>query len=102
MLYVFYVFTSMGLYLLKIASNWTTLTFFSGGMLYGLGALQWIIILRSTPLSISFPIAAGALMIGTVLTGMFFLKEAVSFWHIFGTILIFSGIVLITCFQTKV
>jgi multidrug transporter EmrE-like cation transporter len=95
-LFAVYVATScFGLYLIKVAEDWRTPTFLGGFVLYGMGALIWMAILRITPLSYAFPIAAGLLMIGTVLTGVFLLDEAVSLVHVAGAVLILFGIVLV-------
>lgn len=95
-LFVVYVATScLGLYLIKIADGWRTTAFVGGFALYGMGALIWIAILRIAPLSYAFPIAAGLLMIGTVLTGLLFLGETVSLHHVAGAFLILAGIVII-------
>ena len=91
-----YVVTScFGLYLVKAAEDWKTPSFAIGFVLYGAGALIWIAILRLMPLSFAFPIAAGSLVIGTVLTGIFFLNENVAAWHIAGSFMIVIGIALI-------
>jgi multidrug transporter EmrE-like cation transporter len=95
-LFVIYVFTScFGLYLIKAAEGWKAPSFIIGFVLYAAGAVIWMAILRLMPLSLAFPIAAGSLMIGTTLIGVFFLSENVTFWHIAGTLMIIIGIVLI-------
>ena len=95
-LFVIYVITScFGLYLIKAAEEWKTQTFVIGFVLYAGGALIWMVILRLMPLSFAFPIAAGALMIGTTLTGVYFLSENVTAWQIAGAFLIITGIMLI-------
>jgi len=95
-LFLIYTITSCsGLYLIKAAENWKTLVFVIGFVLYGAGAAIWMAILRITPLSFAFPIAAGALMIGTLLTGAIFLSENVTTWHIAGSFMIAIGIALI-------
>lgn len=95
-LVILYPITScVGLYFLKVSEGWRTTMFISGLVLYALGAAQWILILRRMPLSMAFPIAAGALMIGTVLTGKILLKEMVTLKHTVGIVFIFLGITLI-------
>jgi len=95
-LFVIYIITScFGLYLIKAAEGWKTPTFAIGFVLYGIGAVLWMVILRLMPLSFAFPIAAGSLVIGTMLTGMFFLSETITAWHIAGAFMIITGIVLI-------
>lgn len=83
-----------GLYLIKAADGWKTLPFLCGVALYGLGAVLWLVILRYFPLSLAFPIAAGALIVCTVATGRVFLHETVSPLQLFGAALIILGIAL--------
>jgi len=95
-LFVIYISTScFGLYLIKAAAGWKTPAFVIGFVLYGAGAVIWMAILRLMPLSFAFPIAAGSLMIGTMLTGAFFLNETIPAWHIAGAFMIITGIILI-------
>ena len=77
---------------MKSASLWSTPVFFAGALLYILGAAIWLAILRMYPLSIAFPVASGALMIGTTLISIFFLKEQVSTQHLLGIVFIMTGI----------
>jgi len=95
-LFLVYIVTScIGLYLIKAASGWKSPVFFSGLALYIIGAVMWMAILRLMPLSFAFPIAAGSLVIGTMLTGTFLLKETVSTLQIGGALMIIAGIALI-------
>jgi multidrug transporter EmrE-like cation transporter len=88
-----YVVTScLGLYLIKAAEVWRSAPFLLGVFLYGSGAALWLLILRYLPLSFAFPIAAGSLIICTMLTGRVFLKEAISNPQMIGAALIISGI----------
>lgn len=61
-----------------------------------LGAALWILLLRIYPLSVAFPIASGMLMLGTTFIGYFYLNESLPLTHLVGTILILSGITLIS------
>lgn len=95
-LFIVYIITScVGLYLIKAASGWKSLLFFSGVVLYVIGAVMWMGILRLFPLSFAFPIAAGSLVIGTMATGMIFLKESVTAWQAGGALMIIVGIAVI-------
>lgn len=95
-LFVVYITTSCsGLYLVKAAEGWRTPAFVIGFVLYASGAAIWMAILRLLPLSFAFPIAAGSLVIGTMLTGALFLNENVTSWQILGALMITIGIVLI-------
>lgn len=95
-LFIIYIIISCGgLYLVKVAEEWKTATFFVGFGLYGTGAILWMVILRLLPLSLAFPVAAGSLVIGTMLTGSFFLAEQISRGHIVGALMVIGGIALI-------
>ncbi len=99
-LFVVYVCTScFGLYLLKAAETWKSIQFASGFLLYASGAVMWMAILRLMSLSVAFPIAAGSLMIGTMLTGALMLNEAVALPQILGAVLIVLGIALIAVYR---
>ena len=96
LLFFVYITTScVGLYFIKAASGWKTLVFFTGVALYVVGAVMWMGILRIMPLSFAFPIAAGSLVIGTMLTGTILLKETVTNWQAGGALMIIMGIALI-------
>lgn len=85
-----------GLYLLKIADSLASPSFFIGGILYGLGAFIWLLILRAFPLSMAFPIASGVLMLGTSIIGVLVLKESFSFQSAVGIAFILSGIAFLS------
>lgn len=85
-----------GLYWMKIAQGILTGVFFAGAIFYGIGALLWIQILRSYPLSYAFPVCAGALVIGTTAIGYIFQGEQISNLNIYGILLIILGIVLVS------
>ena len=84
-----YVLLSIGgLTLVKMSQSIISIRFFSGLILYCLGFIIWIfLILRVMPLSRAFPLAAGALIIGSQLSGWFVLKEELgtkpSFFYFF-------------------
>ena len=74
-----------------LSINWLT-----GIFLYGLGFIIWILlILRSMPLSIAFPLAAGSLIIGTQIFGWYFLNEKISAGQFGGVFMILVGLCLI-------
>jgi undecaprenyl phosphate-alpha-L-ara4N flippase subunit ArnE len=81
---------------MKAAASWLSAKFMVGLLLYGLGAIVWLIILRLYPLSVAFPVASDALMVGTTLAAFSLLKEPVSMTHILGITLIISGIVILS------
>lgn len=84
-----------GLFLMKAAPVWLSIQFSFGFVLYAAGACLWLVILRAYPLSIAFPAASGALMVGTMLIGAIWLGERIGFGQIMGAFLIFAGIVLL-------
>lgn len=93
---VFYVLVSVsGLTLLKSATVIPSLPFFVGGVLYGIGFAIWYILLRWLPLSVAFPVAAGALMIGTQIAGPVFLGEQISALHLVGIAVLLVGVSII-------
>lgn len=95
-LFLTYVITSCyGLYLIKAAESWKTFSFILGALLYCAGAAMWMVILRLMPLSLAFPIAAGSLVIGTLMVGGLVLRETISAWHMFGAAMIVIGISII-------
>ena len=95
-LFVTYIGTScIGLYLIKSSPTWKSAGCLAGLFLYGGGAALWLVILRLLPLSFAFPIAAGGLVMGTMFTGMVFLKEVITIWQSIGAAMIVIGILLI-------
>lgn len=96
LLLVIYTSTSLfGLYKLKSSPFGPNPSFVLGFVAYGAGFLLWLRILKLLPLSVAFPIAAGALMIGTQLVGLFALGERASLAKLGGIVLIFTGIVVL-------
>jgi drug/metabolite transporter (DMT)-like permease len=94
---LFYVLVSaFGLYKIKAAGEVWSTDFAIGFTLYGVGFLIWMYILLRMPLSIAFPIAAGALIISTQLLGYFLLDERMPLQHIIGVTAIVIGITLIS------
>ncbi len=97
LLLLFYVSISLfGLYKLKSASFGLNLGFLVGLAAYAFGFGIWLVLLRSLPLSVAFPIAAGAIAVGTQVVGWIFLKEFISIQGIVGVLLVCAGIILLT------
>lgn len=69
--------------------------FVFGSILYLLGFVMWLLILKSNSLSVAFPLAASALLIGTQIVGFYLLGENLTLWKIVGIVLIVIGISLI-------
>ncbi len=85
-----------GMSLLKSAESVLSFRCVFGFALYMASFLVWIgLILRMMPLSQAFPLAAGALMIGTQLAGWLLLKEKIGFQQISGVSLIMAGVFLV-------
>lgn len=93
LLLVVYVATSLfGLYKLKSAPIGPNLDFMLGFCAYGLGVVMWLYVLKLYPLSLAFPLAAGALMVGTQLVGAVFLHEAFGPAKLVGVSLLIAGL----------
>ncbi len=84
-----------GLLLLKQAELGFNSRLILGGILYGLGFLVWLWILREHPLSVAFPVAAGSLMIATQLFGMS-IGEPLSVVKFVGILVILGGIWIVS------
>jgi len=96
LLFATYVGLSLfGLYKLKAAPFGANFEFILGFLSYASGFGLWLVILRMFPLSLAFPIAAGALIIGTQLVGVFLLGEEVFLKHMLGVTFILLGMLLL-------
>lgn len=85
-----------GMVLLKSAGSPFSLKGGAGFALYLAGFAIWIgVILRIMPLSQAFPMAAGALMLGTQLAGWLLLKERIGMPQGAGAMLILIGVILV-------
>lgn len=93
LIFIIYTFASAyGLYKIKLSANYTDLQFLIGFGFYFAGFLIWFYILRITPLSIAFPIAAGSLILATTLIGVLLLGESFGIYKLAGAVLIMAGI----------
>ena len=96
LLVTYTVVSVAGMVLIKAADHPVSIKGGMGLALYVAGFLLWIgVILRLMPLSQAFPIAAGALMVGTQLAGWFFLQEKIGTAQMAGVVLIMSGVFLV-------
>jgi len=87
----------VGLHLLKLSEGSLLSARFAGGLsLHACGFLIWYVLLTRMPLSVAFPLAAGALMVGTQISGYFFLEEALSGRHLLGVLAILIGLVMVS------
>jgi multidrug transporter EmrE-like cation transporter len=92
---VYVTVSSLGLYRLKLSAALFDINFITGFVLYGIGFLIWLVILKLNPLSLAFPIAAGALIVATQVIGVFLLSERIGPLNITGIALIIAGIALV-------
>lgn len=97
LLLVYTVSSVAGMALIKAAPALLSPKWLVGFALYLAGFGIWMgVILRLMPLSQAFPIAAGALMLGTQLVGWVVLKERITLPHLAGTALILMGVALVS------
>ena len=92
---VYALISAYGLYKIKIADGMEDSALWLGALAYGVGFLIWMFILRKFPLSIAFPIAAGALIMVTQGLSYALLKEAMTSMHLIGVAMIVAGIGLV-------
>lgn len=96
LLAVYAVISVAGMTMLKGAESVLGVRSILGFALYLAGFLMWIgVILRIMPLSQAFPLAAGALMLGTQLTGWLLLKERIGLWQLAGVLFILIGVIMV-------
>jgi multidrug transporter EmrE-like cation transporter len=84
--------SAFGLATMKAAPRVQSVGYAAGFVCYGLGFLVWLVILQRYPLSLSFPIAAGSLVIATQVLSFFLLHETITPVHLFGVGLVIIGI----------
>jgi drug/metabolite transporter (DMT)-like permease len=77
---------------MKVSEEVVSFEFLVGFFSYVCGFIVWFIILRLYPLSLSFPVASGLLIISTQLVGIYILKENYNIFHLIGIACIFIGI----------
>lgn len=95
LLFIIYaIISTTGLILLKITKIFSH-GFIAGGVMYLVGAVLWIYILRIYPISAAYPVASGALLITTSISGAMILNESFSIIKTSGYILIVIGAALI-------
>lgn len=90
------LFSTFGLYKIKVANDYLSPNFFLGCFFYLSGFFIWFYILKITPLSVAFPVAAGLLIVATTFTGIVFLDEALDLPKILGAGLITIGIIVLS------
>ncbi len=89
--------SAYGLYRMKAAERLVSIDFGIGFLLYGVGFVMWLYLLRKYPLSIVFPIAVGALIIATQVLAGGLLRESLGAAHLAGVLMIVLGIALVSC-----
>lgn len=77
--------------LYAVASALTNVTVLSGFALYGASALLWLLVLRSTDLSVAYPFVGLGFAL-TMLAGWALLGESINTVRIVGTLLVCAGV----------
>jgi multidrug transporter EmrE-like cation transporter len=96
LLATYVVVSVIGLHLLKTSAGMVlSVPFLLGLGCYGTGFALWYLLLTKLPLSVAFPLAAGALIVGTQLVGHMLLGEALGARHLFGVLLIVIGLAVV-------
>ena len=96
LIFVAYISVSLlGLYKLKASVFGFNLAYISGMAFYVAGFFLWLLVLRWYPLSIAFPLAAGALIVGSQLVGIMLLSEKYDAFSVLGVSLILLGIAIL-------
>jgi multidrug transporter EmrE-like cation transporter len=92
-----YVLVSViGLHLLKTSAGTVLSASFVLGLgCYGTGFALWYLMLTKLPLSVAFPLAAGAVIVGTQLVGHILLGEVFGARHLLGVLMIVIGIAFV-------
>lgn len=97
LLLIYTVVSVVGMTMIKGAPSLLSPKWITGAGLYAIGFVIWIgLILRMMPLSQAFPIAAGALMLGTQVAGWLLLKERLTVPHLAGAALIVVGVAIVS------
>jgi multidrug transporter EmrE-like cation transporter len=96
LLMAYVLVSAIGLHLLKTSAGTVlSLSCVSGLGCYGAGFALWYVMLTKLPLSTAFPLAAGALIVGTQLVGHALLGEVLGPRHLLGVLLIVIGIAVV-------
>ncbi|MEQ1929457.1 MAG: hypothetical protein ABL957_02855 [Parvularculaceae bacterium] len=93
---VYAVMSAGGLALMKGAAKPASPEYVAGFGVYGAAFCLWLfVILPNFPLSVAFPVSAGAIVLATLVLGQTFLSEPATPAKILGAILIVAGIAAI-------
>lgn len=68
----------------------------AGAILYVGSFVVWLVILERSELSVAYPIAIGLTLVCSVLAAVVVLGEVLTYWRMFGILMVFVGIVTIT------
>ena len=93
---LYLVCTLYGLYALKTYNFGMNWEYILGFITYLLGFVIWLVVLKLYPLSLAFPVAAGALIVGTQLIGYFALGDKFDWIKMSGVLFIVLGIFTIS------
>lgn len=80
-----------GQYLLRVVSSWQV---WVGLLMYGLGALCWLVVLSRENLTSVYPFL-GLIYILILASGHWLLGEPAHWWQVVGTVLVAIGVVLV-------
>jgi len=95
LLALYAVVSAYGLFRLKAAPEVISGGFLLGAAFYVASFGIWLVILRSYPLSLAFPAAAGVAILATQFIGLYVLSEPFSVRAMTGTVLVALGVVLV-------
>lgn len=107
LLIVYTLFNTAGLMVLRraldeqqspgesLAERLLTPTVFGGGLLYAASFAVWLLTLGKYPVTTVYPAFVGASFVGIALGGWLVLDENVTLVHVFGGLLVLSGIGLL-------
>jgi len=92
---IYILLSIYGLYKIKSSIIGFNTEFVVGFSSYVLGFLIWLYILKTNPLSVAFPVAAGSLIVATQIIGFLFLGERVNAVKELGVIFVLVGIFMV-------
>ena len=85
----------------NIILSYMNVWFLLGVIFFGMNLLFFFQSLKSIPVSIAYPVLAGSSFMFLAFFGNLFFNEVLSFFKIFGILLIITGIILVS-YTTKI
>jgi multidrug transporter EmrE-like cation transporter len=61
-----------------------------------LSSVAWLFVVEKYPVSVAFPVYVGALVVIVTVGSALLLKESISAQHVFGLLLIFAGVAVVS------